>query len=245
MRPSKAWIIAAKDFKIFFKKKSILYAIIGFEILVSVGLPLIIKFVITKAAGIPEGILFGLINSFSFWYVIGAAVLPMAIASYSLVGEKVQKSLEPLLATPTTDEEILEGKGLAAFLPSMMANYTGATVFMILVNAFTIDKLAYYYFPNLSFTIILFLLAPLACILSVELNVLVSSRSKDIRAAQQMGLFIFLPFGAVSFLTEINVIALTIRNLLILSAVLVVLDMMVFYIVKTTFRREEILTKWK
>jgi hypothetical protein len=46
-------------------------------------------------------------------------------------------------------------------------------------------------------------------------------------------------------LTEINVIALTIRNLLILSAVLVVLDMMVFYIVKTTFRREEILTKWK
>ncbi len=35
-------------------------------------------------------------NAFSFWFVIGAAFLPVTIASYSLVGEKVQKSLEPL-----------------------------------------------------------------------------------------------------------------------------------------------------
>jgi ABC-2 type transport system permease protein len=245
MRYTKAWIIASKDLKIFLKKKSILYAIIGFEILVSVGLPLIIKFVLAKVSGIPESVLFGLINSFSFWYVIGAAVLPMAIASYSLIGEKVQKSLEPLLATPTTDEEILAGKGLAAFVPSMAATYIGATVFMVLVNSFTLERLTYYYFPNVSIVIILFILAPLSCILSVELNVLVSSRSKDIRAAQQMGLFIFLPFGAISFLTEINVIALTIRNLFVMAAVLAVLDVTVFYIVKTTFRREEILTKWK
>jgi ABC-2 type transport system permease protein len=245
MRYTKAWIIASKDLKIFLKKKSILYAIIGFEILVSVGLPLIIRFVLAKVRGIPEVVLFGLINSFSFWYVIGAAVLPMAIASYSLIGEKVQKSLEPLLATPTTDEEILAGKGLAAFVPSMAATYIGATVFMMLVNSFTLERLTYYYFPNVSIVIILFLLAPLSCILSVELNVLVSSRSKDVRAAQQMGLFIFLPFGAISFLTEINVIALTIRNLFLMAAVLAVLDVAVFYIVKTTFRREEILTKWK
>jgi ABC-2 type transport system permease protein len=245
MRHSKAWIIASKDFKIFIKKKSILYSIIGFEILVSVGLPLIIKFAGAKTSSIPAAILLGLINSFSFWYVIGAAVLPMAIASYSLVGEKVQKSLEPLLATPTTDEEILEGKCIAAFIPPIISTYIGAIIFMFLVDEFTFDKLTYRYFPNWSMAIILVLLAPLACLLSVELNVLVSSRSKDIRAAQQMGLFIFLPFGAVSFLTEINVIALTVTNLLIMSAVLLVINVTVFHIVKVTFQREEILTKWK
>ncbi len=245
MRHAKAWIIASKDFKIFIKKKSILCSIIGFEIFVSVGLPLIVKFVGAKTRGIPEPILLGLINSFSFWYVIGAAVLPMAIASYSLVGEKVQKSLEPLLATPITDEEILEGKGIAAFIPSIISTYIGATIFMFLVNEFTFDKLTYRYFPNGTICIILFLLSPIACILSIELNIWVSSKAKDIRTAQQMGLFIFIPFGAVSFLTEINVISLTVTNLLIMSAVLLVIDSIVFYMVKATFQREEILTKWK
>ncbi len=44
MRLSKAWIIAAKDFRIFSKKRSIIYTVVGFEIFVSVGLPLLLKF---------------------------------------------------------------------------------------------------------------------------------------------------------------------------------------------------------
>jgi ABC-2 type transport system permease protein len=82
-----------------------------------------------------------LINSFSFWFVIGASLLPVGIASYSLIGEKVQKSLEPLLATPTTDEEILAGKSIAAFIPAILSNYLGAVIFMLLINKFTFSKL--------------------------------------------------------------------------------------------------------
>jgi ABC-2 type transport system permease protein len=66
-------------------------------------------------------------QSFSFWFVMGASLLPTGIASYSLVGEKVQKSLEPLLATPTTDEEILAGKAVAAFIPVIISNYIGGS----------------------------------------------------------------------------------------------------------------------
>jgi ABC-type Na+ efflux pump permease subunit len=185
------------------------------------------------------------INAFSFLYVIGAALLPVTIASYSLVGEKVQKSLEPLLATPTTDEEILAGKSIAAFLPAIGANYLGALIFTVLVDLFTHSKLNYYYFPNWDIAIILFLLAPLTCLLSVGYNVLVSSRVNDVRTAQQLGMLILLPFGAVYFLSEFKVLTLTTNNLLIMAAVLVVIDAIVFYLVKATFQREEILTKWK
>jgi ABC-2 type transport system permease protein len=243
MRLSKAWTVATKDFKIFTKKKSILYSIIGFEIFVSIGLPLIILFVSRKPGGLAA--LPTLINSLSFWFVMGTSILPVGIASYSLVGEKVQKSLEPLLATPTTDDEILAGKAIAAFIPAMLAIYIGAALYMFFVDAFTVSKLTYLYYPNGSIAILLLLLAPLVCILSIGFNVLVSSRSNDIRAAQQLGTLIILPFSAVYVLSEINVLPLTTINLLIMSAALMIIDLIVFYIVKATFQSEEILTKWR
>ncbi len=243
MRLSKAWTVASKDFLIFTKKKSIYYSIIGFEVFVSIGMPLILLFVARKPSG--AAVLPYLINSFSFWFVMGTTILPSGIASYSLVGEKIQKSLEPLLATPTTDEEILAGKAIAAFIPAMVADYIGAFVFMFFVNEFTYSSLTYLYYPNGVIAIILLLLAPLACILSIGYNVLISSRSNDTRAAQQLGALIILPFAAVYVLSEINVLQLTTATLLIMSAVLLVIDLIVFYIVQQTFQREEILTRWK
>ena len=243
MRLSKAWIVAAKDFKTFTKRRSILYTIIYFELVISIGLPFVTRFIANKPGTVP--LLPAFMNAFSFWFVIGASLLPVGIASYSLVGEKVQKSLEPLLATPTTDGEILAGKSIAAFLPAIGANYIGAVIFMVLADLFTLPKLGDLYYPNWNIAVILFLLAPLACLLGVGYNVLVSSRVSDTRSASQLGALIVLPFGAVYVLSEIQVLTLTTGHLLIMAAVLAVVDMTVFYLVKTTFNRDEILTKWK
>jgi hypothetical protein len=246
MRLSKAWIVASKDFKTFTKRKSILYTIIYFEVIVSIGLPLLMRFVVSRNNKVSVGsYLPTLLDAFSFLYVIGAALAPLGIASYSLIGEKVQKSLEPLLATPTTDEEILAGKSIAAFLPAIVANYIGALIFTVLMDLFTYSTLKSLYFPNSNFAIILFLLAPLACILSVGYNILVSSKVNDVRSAYQFGTLILVPLGAVYLLSELKVFSLTTGNMLIMGAVLAVTDGIVFYLVKTTFRREEILTKWK
>jgi ABC-2 type transport system permease protein len=244
MRVSKAWTVASKDFKIFLKKKNILYSMIGFEVFVAIGMPALVRFVIGKAEN-AAGILPALINAFSFWFMIGIVLLPSAIASYSLVGEKLQKSLEPLLATPSTDYEILAGKVIAAFLPAIVANYIGAVVFMVLINASTFRIFSYLYYPNWEIAVQLLLLGPLACLLSIGYNILVSSRSTDVRAAQQMGTLILLPFGAVYVLVEIGVLPLSINNLLMMAAVLAVLDGLVFYLVKAAFQREAILTEWK
>lgn len=243
MRLSKAWTVASKDFKIFTKRKSILYSIIYFEGVVSIGLPFVIRYVTTKpngAAALPT-----ILSAFSFLFVIGAALLPVGIASYSLVGEKIQKSLEPLLATPTSDEEILAGKSIAAFLPAMGFNFFGALIFTSLVDLFTHGMLKYYYYPNQDFALILFLLAPLTCLMAVGFNVLISSRANDVRAAQQLGYLIILPLGAVYFLSELKVMELTTSTLLIMAAVLAVIDVIVFILVRATFQREEILTRWK
>jgi len=239
------WTVATKDFSIFTKKKSIMYSVILFPLLVSIGLPLVIHFASMKSGGIPTAALLPLLNAFAFFFVIGAATLPVAIASYSLVGEKVEKSLEPLLATPVTDGEILLGKSLAAFLPSLVATYGGCAIFMAFIDNLTFSQLGYLYFPNWTMGVILLAVAPLACLLSVEVNVIISARVNDVRTAQQFGGIMILPFGAIYVAGEIGIISLETNNLLIISAVLLFVDAILFFVSRSTFRREEILTKWK
>ena len=244
MRLSKAWIIAEKDFAIFKKKKSVIYSVVFFPLFVSIALPLIVLFIGSQSGGIPADIFPVVLNAFSFFFITGAVTLPTAIASYSLVGEKVQKSIEPLLATPTTEGEILLGKSIAAFLPPIAAIYIGAVIFMALIDGLTYSTLGYAYFPNWNIGVIMFLVAPLGSILSIELDILISSRVNDVRAAQQLGGLVALPFAGIYVLAEASILSLETRDLLIISASLVAIDVILFYISKTVFRREKILTKW-
>jgi ABC-type Na+ efflux pump permease subunit len=245
MRLSKAWIIAEKDFAIFRKKKSVIYSVVLFPLFVSISLPLIVQFIGSQSGGIPAEALTTVLNAFSFFYITGAVTLPTAIASYSLVGEKVQKSIEPLLATPTTEAEILLGKSIAAFLPPIAAIYIGAVLFMALIDSLTYSTLGYFYFPNWNMGVIILLLAPLGSILSIEFDILISSRVNDVRAAQQLGGIVALPFLGIYILAEASILSLETINLLIISASLVAIDVILFYISKAVFRREKILTKWK
>jgi ABC-2 type transport system permease protein len=242
---SKAWIIAEKDFAIFRKKKSVIYSVVLFPLFVSISLPLIVQFIGSQSGGIPAEALTTVLNAFSFFYITGAVTLPTAIASYSLVGEKVQKSIEPLLATPTTEAEILLGKSIAAFLPPIAAIYIGAVLFMALIDSLTYSTLGYFYFPNWNMGVIILLLAPLGSILSIEFDILISSRVNDVRAAQQLGGIVALPFLGIYILAEASILSLETINLLIISASLVAIDVILFYISKAVFRREKILTKWK
>ena len=245
MRLSKAWIIAARDFKIFRRQKNIWYSIIVVPLIISIIFPAILEFAGRKTGGIPVATLPALLNSFSFFFVIAAAFIPISIASYSIVGEKVEKSLEPLLATPITDEEILLGKTISASLPVLATIYVGASVFMGLIDEVTFHKLGYYYFPNWSIGVILLILVPIAIILSVEFSVIVSSRVNDARSASGFGIFMLLPLGGIYLAGEVGLITLNTNNLLIISGILLAVDVILFFVSIATFRREEILTKWK
>jgi len=162
------------------------------------------------------------------------------------VGEKVEKSLEPLLATPTTDGEVLLGKGISAFLPPIAAIWGGSAVFMVLIDLVTRGTLGYNFFPNWNAGIVLFLMVPLAAIMSVEWNVILSSRVSDVRVAMQLGALVVLPFGGIYVSGELNLISLgDASNLLIIAGILLVVDVLLLYVARATFRREEILTKWK
>jgi ABC-2 type transport system permease protein len=243
MRLWKSWIVATKDLSLFKRNRYILYSLIAMPVLVGIVLPSVYLFFLP--ADVPSSTVTLLVNLSTTYFVIIAVVLPTIMASYSFVGEKVEKSLEPLLATPTTDGELLFGKSLAAFLPCMGATYVGAAIFVALVDYWSFTRLGVFLLPNAEWAVINGLMAPLACILSVESNVIISSRVNDIRAAQQLGVFAVLPIILVMILASaIQSIPLLQLSMIVVAA-LAVADVAMFYLSKVTFQREEILTKWR
>lgn len=238
------WKIARKEMKVLRRKKSIIYYIVILPLLLSVLFSFVVKNTIIPSSGVPSNYQLGL-DSLTYFFVVFAAILPASIAAYSIVGEKVEKSLEPLLSTPTTDGEILLGKSIAAFLPPILAIWAGASVYMGVADYLTHDALSFYYFPNWDSGVMLLLLAPLAAIFSIELAVIVSSRVSDVRGANQIASLMFIPFMAVFLAAVEGGFAFDATNLLIFSGIVLAADVALFFLSTSTFRREEILTKWK
>jgi ABC-2 type transport system permease protein len=191
------------------------------------------------------GTLLLLIGVLMLMFMVLPAVLPTIIASYTLVGEKINKSLEPLLATPTTDLELLGGKSLSIFLPTMMAAWLSFVPFVVIVDLITRPVLGYFVLPNPLWILAIFVMSPLIAILSILANVIVSSRVSDVRSAQQLGSLVVLPIILffVLILTQSANTSLTL--MMLFTVLLAAVDVLVLILALRVFRREEILIRWK
>jgi ABC-2 type transport system permease protein len=250
MRLWKSWIVTTKDLAVFKTNKYVLYSIFALPIILGVLLPTIFVFALNSTASqtthaqlIP--VANQLADTVSTYMILVPAVLPSIIASYSFVGEKIERSLEPLLATPTTDGELLFGKSLAAFIPCMGVTYLATALSLTIFDVWSFSVLGIFLLPNLYWLLAVGAIAPLACIMSVEANVIVSSRMNDIRAAQQVGSLIVLPLIILVISAATGVAGSNVLLALGVIAALAAADVALFYLSKATFQREEILTKWK
>lgn len=138
-----------------------------------------------------------IIMNFMTYFLIIPAMVPMAIATQSVIGEKQARSLEPQLATPLEVSELLAGKSLAAATPAVLATWA---VFLAygLVNGMIADPVLTGIVFNHTWRLAMLTLVPLICLLSVLLGIIVSSRVADARTAQQIGGFVVLPVIAVA-----------------------------------------------
>jgi ABC-type transport system involved in multi-copper enzyme maturation permease subunit len=177
-------------------------------------------------------------------FIIVPATLPTIIATYSIVGEKNNRSLEPLLATPTTDGELLAGKIFSAFIPSMGSTFLAFSLGVLLLDVVLIPKVGYPLLPNLTWILSILLLAPTACLMSVLACVLVSSKVSDVRAAQQLGGFIVMPVVVLMLGVLSGFIFLSPVMIFIFSGLYGGIDLGLFYFARAIFNREKILTQW-
>ncbi len=170
------------------------------------------------------------------------SVVTALLASTSVVIEKNNRSLEPLLATPITDTELLLGKCLAAFVPAMVVSYGTLAVLVGAIDYLTIGKLGIAVLPTPGMLYQLALI-PLIGLLGTFVSLLVSTKIKDVRAAQQVSTFAVLPILAfAAFISGIFAVdpLYQAAAILILTAVVVVVARVTIH----RFSRESILVSW-
>jgi ABC-2 type transport system permease protein len=178
-------------------------------------------------------------------FMLVPLIIPVNIASYSIVGEKTTRSLEPLLATPITTAELLIAKNLAAVIPAVAATLVGFLIFATGAGFLSGSSLVTAALLDPMWLLAVLLVGPLLAVLSVNFAIMVSSRVNDPRVAEQLSVVVIVPilglfFGQVSGLLIFNN-----TLVLIMALVLVVLDAIMIQVAIRLFQRETILTRWK
>jgi len=233
-------VLLLKEWRESMRNKMVLFGVI-FLPLVMVGMSV---FMLTVGEGSDDpAAQIALFNTSLLYFMVLPAVIPLAIAVYSIVGEKEQTTLEPLLATPLSDRELFLGKALASVLPAVLINWISFGLFLaatrILAGEFLLQTLTAPWLASI------FGLSPLLALFSVAVTMIVSSRASDARAAYQFSSLAILP-GLIPLIIYSSIQTLVDLRLVVLEGgVLIVAGAVVLWIAIRLFKREQILTRWK
>jgi ABC-2 type transport system permease protein len=175
-------------------------------------------------------------------YMLGIpALVPTLIAAASIVTERQQGTLEPVLTTPVRRDEFLLAKALAPLLPSVLVAYLVYGLFVIIVELFANPGIPSALF-DAPVVIAQIVFTPLIAAWSIWIGLAISTRSSDVRAAQQLSMLGNLPIVAVVVLISVNVIHPTERLTFGLGILLLAGYRVGWRVVSALFDRERLVT---
>jgi ABC-2 type transport system permease protein len=184
------------------------------------------------------------VQQFLAFFLLMPAYIPLSIATFSIIGEKQARTLEPVLATPIRTAELLAGKAIAALVPGVLAGWVTYVVFVALSSVV--------YGPHLfgvvtdpSWLAGVFVLGPVVGLSSVVAGVVVSSRVNDPRVAQQIGGIVVVPIIAVTLLQATGTVLVGASGYLLFAALVLVVSLLGLRLGVALFDREAILTRWR
>ena len=168
------------------------------------------------------------------------AVIPSTLASYSVVGEREQGTLEPVLTTPIRSEEFAIGKALAVLVPTLVISYAAFLIYLACA-LFAHPSVTSAIFTS-SHLLILLLFTPLLASCSIWAGIAISTRSSDVRVAQSLGTFASFPPLILTALILFNVIPQTFGSILGLVAALLLFAGLGWRLVSAMFNRERLVS---
>jgi ABC-2 type transport system permease protein len=169
-----------------------------------------------------------------------AVIAPSTLAAYSVVGEREQGTLEPLLTTPLRQQEFVLGKAAAMMIPSVAIAYAVYAVFLSCAALFAHRDIADAIFHDGPTLLTLFLFTPLVAGLAVVVGMAVSVRASEVRVAQQLGTLATFPVIGVIILFIGGVIHPTFAAATEFALGLLVIDAFALRLVSRLFNRERL-----
>ncbi len=163
--------------------------------------------------------------------------ISLVIALEAFVGEKERNSLEPLFASPLSDESLYIGKLLAALLLPLASSYIAMAAYLATLYLSTHSATS----PGLLFQI--GLLTTLEGLVMVGGAVVISAHTTSVRAANLLASFIIIPMifivqieGLIIFWGEFDALWYVVAALIVLAVLLIRMG-------TATFNRDAILAR--
>ena len=184
------------------------------------------------------------VQQFLPYFLLMPAYVPLAIATFSIIGEKQSRSLEAVLATPIRTTELLAGKTIASLLPGALTGWVTYIVFITLASVVYGSRL-FGVVTDGSWLAGVFVLGPAIGLVSTVAGVIVSARVSDPRVGQQIGGVVIVPLVAVGILQATGTLLVGAAGYLALALIVGGFGLLGLRVGAWLFGRESILTRWK
>jgi len=262
----KIWTLMRKEWAEVFKNRFVLFSV-AFLPLLFTAIPLIILYTMGNATDFGDAAMtsdlppqfaelctdmngnecmqYFIVTQFMLLFMMVPMIAPITFASYSIVGEKSTRTLEPLLATPISTFELLLGKALAATLPAILATWLSFFIYTIGTMLMAISPAVTAKLFNALWLTAIFVVGPLLSIAGVNIAVMISSRVSDPRVAEQISAVFVLPIIGLFVGQSTGLIFVNEQIILWMAVGLFVLDIALIAFATQLFQRETILTRWK
>jgi ABC-2 type transport system permease protein len=197
-------------------------------------------------AGFSPGELAGAfaVQQFLVFFLLMPAYIPLSVATFSIIGEKQARSLEPVLATPIRTVELLAGKAIAALVPGVLAGWATYVTFVVLASL-VYGPALFGVVTDGSWLAGVFLLGPAVGLASVVAGVIVSARVNDPRVAQQVGGVVIVPIIVLVLAQATGTVLVGPTGYVLLTLAVLVVALIGLRVGVRLFDREAILTRWR
>jgi len=150
------------------------------------------------------------------------------ITSDSFAGERERNTLEPLMAAPIRNRDLLLGKMLTPFLPALLVTWVSFGILTAavsrLINPFFVSPV----FPDTVWILSMVLVVPLFLAGAVLAEVLISARTPSVKAASALNMLLALPVLFLMLLQSTGFVLFSTGSMLWIVAVLAAADLLLF-----------------
>ncbi|HET90258.1 MAG TPA: hypothetical protein ENN99_05905 [Chloroflexi bacterium] len=181
------------------------------------------------------------IYEFAPMYLMVPLMVASVIAADSFAGEKERKTLEALIYTPTTDQELFVAKLLSAWLPAMAVALIGFVLYGVTANVAAWPIMGRLFFPHVMWLVLVTWVAPAVAGLGLSTMVLVSARAQTFQEAYQIGGAIVLPMLLLVVGQATGVMYFSTGLVFVLGLALWAVDVALIRLGRRAFQRETVL----
>lgn len=234
MARNKSVVVAMADFKAAMALRFVKFGLIG---LGALGPIMAVFTVVSVVLLMPPGPELDLFIRFlapmvATFLAIFAIIPASMISANSFVGEKEQNTLEPLLATPLTDRELLVGKILSSLIPSGILLFGGTAVSILAENVILMAfGRPFILLPDVPGILFIALAGPPMILAVISFMILISGRVSRVYEAYQMSMLVAIVIIAPMIVPSLFIEAGLDQSVVIMTYIATILIAVVLMVV--------------